>query len=168
MPEPSLHLYGTHGLEFRLKGTARRAINLKGPLTLIGNKMLQAEKELFEKGGARGGPPWAPLEASTIARKLRDGMPFPASPLLGTGGLMRSLSEKSNPKNIFNVTRSSVYIGSRDERVKIHRHGYDPHTTEDLGVDHVPARVPIRLGERDESDYARIINDWVIHGVLHG
>jgi hypothetical protein len=148
MPEPSLHLYGDHGAEFYLKGVAWRAKNLKPALEEIGQRMLKAERELFERHGARGGPPWKPLDEDTIARKRRAHYPDPEAPLIATGDLMRSLSERSHPLNIFNVTRSSVYIGSRSEKLDYNRR----------------ERPPIRLGEKDETDYAQILNTWIIHG----
>ena len=165
MPEATLHMYGIEGMEFMLKGVQRRGSTNIGPgLEKVGEAMLRSERELFETSGASAGHPWEKLDPDTVERKRRSFAQFPEHPLIESGDLMLSLSRRNHSDNIFNITRSSVYIGTRNPVAKFHQDGFDHDTSS--GSEHVRARPPIMFGERDESRYAKVLGDWIFHQKL--
>lgn len=58
----------------------------------IAEIMVEVEQTLFATEGATASPPWPPLQESTIAKKMRQGLPFPEMPMIATGALMESLT----------------------------------------------------------------------------
>lgn len=139
--ETSLHLYGDQGAEFSLRKIVRRTYMLHKPMEQIGEAMLKNERMLFYSKGASGGHPWAPLKSGKPATlRLSD-------------RLFLSLTRHGG-ENIFNTTRSSVFVGSRVPYMRFHMSGWDDN----------PARPPIQVSEHDESEYARILKDWIFGG----
>jgi hypothetical protein len=149
MLEPTLKIYGLRAMEFRLKQPAKRAVNLKPIMEVIGYEMLESERELFRTSGASGGHPWSPLKRSTVRRKggrMR--------PLIRSGDEEESLSVRGSRYNLFNATRSFILVGSNAPGVPFQING----TSE------MVARNPIQFRPDQSESWTQDVADFIFMG----
>lgn len=151
MLEPVIKFYGIKGTKFALEKYAKRAQSLKPIMEVIGEEMLESEKELFRTQGASGGEPWSPLEDSSLRRKKGD-----ARILYRTGDEERSLTTKSAPGNLFNATRSFILIGSTQPGVEFQRRG-----TKNMEV-----REPIQFRKDQAEHWTDMVSGFIFRGAL--
>lgn len=151
-----LRTLGDHSFEFSLRRMGDRASvkpGLRPALEVIGDEMLDAERRLFESGGATGGQPWRPLKKSTRKAKLRKGQ---TKILVATGRLMESFTSKSSPDNYFRVTDIYVSISSAVPYAGFHQ----------TGTVEMPARPPMMFTRLQEDHLYKILADFVFDGSL--
>ena len=67
--------------------------------------MVEETAELFATEGDTAVPPWAPLAPSTVAKKMRMGLPL--EPMIETGALLESLLDKDGASRV-NQGRSTL------------------------------------------------------------
>lgn len=91
-----------------------------------------------------GAGTWKPLKAGTIREKDTHN----PAPLINSGGLMDSFTNRTDPYNINKINRQSARFGSRHPYVKFHQSG-----TDDNGHVHIPQR-PIVLDNPLLDKYA--------------
>lgn len=154
----SLRTFGDHALEFSLRSMRDRASvdghGLRPALEKIGYRMLDDEERLFQSSGRTGGHPWKPLARSTRVQKAKKGQPL--KPLIATGHLMRSFSDRREPDNIFRLTDIYVIIGSSAPQADLMAEG----------TEHMPARPPLMFTRLQQDYYYKILSDWVFEGRL--
>jgi phage gpG-like protein len=85
------------------------------PLDLCGQYMFKSAAKTFNTSGHGM---WKPLAKSTIARRRKKS----SKPLLDTGRLRRSVTGKGG-KNVYNITKHWLVMGTNVEYARIHQQG---------------------------------------------
>lgn len=143
--EFQISVHGDKLVSRRILRLEDRAIHARPAFEKMGEKLLRHEKRLFASDGASGGPPWAPLAASTIAAKAARGQD--PRILRATGALHSSLTDKGDAANIFHADDDGLEFGSRLAYARYHQHG----------TKRMPKRKPLQLNETQKRDLLRIL-----------
>ena len=133
-----------------LDGLIRRSHNMRPAMEAIGLELLNIFAENFR---AQGRPRWVPLDQSTIQDRVRQGF-GPGPTLFRTGTLMRSVTQKGAPFNIFQARNRSLRVGSRLPYFLVH----------DLGGSNVPQRQMSTLPRNERRGLIEIIERYVKTG----
>lgn len=149
-----VELHGEKELILKINRIRLRGRDPRPVFHIIGREMLDSERKLFETGGRSGGTPWTPLTASTKKRKRKTGNANQR--LVRTGAEMRSLSDKSDPDNIFVVKRTYVRIGSTNPALQYQFYG----------TKNMEPRDPIRFRPAQERRWVKHVKDFIINGEL--
>lgn len=102
-----------------LRGIADRAGDLRPVWPVVGDAVAGEARRLFLSGGARGGAPWAALNADY--RRWKVAHSFDERRLIKTGAMMRSLS--SRPMDIERYGATWAEFGTTDPKLHWHEDG---------------------------------------------
>lgn len=163
MTELRLSLVGVKELRQRLE-RAKEALQdwdeLWDRMTVL---MIQVEEELWASEGATASPVWPPLAATTIAKKMRRGLPI--APMVETGRLRDSLTSPfarevgQGRSTLGTFTESTFTWGTevRNERGQTYAeyHQEGPHHNPRL-----PVRNVINVTPDLVARINRIADDW--------
>jgi hypothetical protein len=105
----------------RIQTWELRLTDMSEPLTVIGGDLLQSFGANFVSEGGEFAHGWAPLAPETALEKARLG--YGAGILVRTGELMDSATVRGAPGNVFEVTPTSLTVGTRDWKAGFHQHG---------------------------------------------
>ena len=126
--ELTLNYEGRNGVEtmarsFDTWGAQIR--DLSEPLTLIGEDLLGdfAVNMVSEGGLFAGGGTWAPLAAATVAERRRLGYGGEHPILFRTGALAQSLASRGAPGNVFEVSATTLEVGTEIAYAGYHQRG---------------------------------------------
>ena len=138
------------------------------PLKKAEEYMLGSITETFRVGGRP--EKWAPLKPSSIrarAYRHRRGSSARAKrarkkaieimmagnirPLIDTGTLMRSVTARSDPRGIRQLTKTELVIGTNVEYAPYHQYG----------TKHIPARPFLQILPEDKENITKIFKDWL-------
>lgn len=147
-----LHETGFDAVETRLLRFERTVVNMRPVLERIGARLEGEIEKNFARESAAG-KSWAPLAASTLARKRALG--YPEDILVATGALKRSLRE-GGANNIHQVGRDFVRVGTTDEKAAFHQ----------KGTSKMPAR-PFAVVSKDfRRETVKRMQRWIVEGEL--
>jgi phage gpG-like protein len=136
---------------FELQVTGERATEAKPVIEKIVDKVLARNKRGFETRGATTGRYWAPLKASTVARKAREGRADPFAPLRNTDALMESLSTRRAPHQILKIEDDGFLLQTTLDYAGFHVEG----------TEKMPARPPMTIAAKHAHEYIGDINDFI-------
>lgn len=120
----------------------------------IAKKMMRSERMLFETSGASAGRPWRVLDKSTIKTKAREGQS--PRPLVATGLLKASLSEKGAPYQILHITDNTLELGTNRPAAVYHH----------VGAGHNPQRPIIMFTIGQIGTFYDDLQSWIFEGVI--
>lgn len=120
-----------------------RAISLEATaFPVIAEDFRRMQAKRFDNNG----PGWAPLAASTIARKSRKG--YPTNKILHATGVLRdSLTKSGAPGSVVRVTPDELFMGTHVPYAQYHQQG----------TKRMPKRVIVDIGEEDAARWGRIL-----------
>ncbi len=121
--------------------------------------LIRVEKAQFATDGAYASGGWDDLELSTIAKKRREGMPFPERPLHGRGDMEQSLTQRGNSMQKLRMTENELVFGSHVKYLKYHQ-SPAPRTV-------IPRRTPLDMTKLDKKHLERGMARWVSRGEVH-
>lgn len=152
----SLNYEGRDGVETMARQFATwgaQISDLSEPLTAIGEDLLGdfAVNVVTEGGWFAPGGAWAPLAPSTVSERERLGFGGPSPILVRTGQLAASLASRDAAGNVFEVTATSLLVGSEDRTAGYHQRG----------TRRMPRRPIVGITFRRRSEIVRRIGDWV-------
>lgn len=134
---------GDTQVEHDLLGLGARAIEPRPVLELIAEQLRGIERELFD---TEGKGTWAPLAASTIARKGNDRI------LVDQGALMKSLTEQSGGDHFEVIQRTELFFGTSDPKAGFHK----------TGTSKMPARDPLKVDEVDMKRFSKAFQIYLM------
>lgn len=116
--------------------------------------LVDLEREQFGSEGQRASGGWAPLAASTLARKRANGLDERI--LRATGALYESLEETSSGGDaIRHADPTQMVFGTTVPYARYHQLGQG-----------VPRRRPVELAERDRQGLVKTLQRYVMTGDL--
>ena len=115
-----LEVVGADKAEGLLTKIADQAADLKPALNAAARIMRDGLRQQVASKGQYLGAPWAPLAASTLERKKRQGLP--AKQLYAKGIMLTSLTG-GNSAHVFKITKTMARVGTKDYLVKFHHAG---------------------------------------------
>lgn len=102
-----------------LRSAITRLTNMRPPLSLAGHYMFKETIRQFETRGLRGGTPWKPLAPLTILLRRNHS----DAPLQDTGRLRRSVTSVSAPGSVWELSDTTLRLGTNLEYAAIHQYG---------------------------------------------
>lgn len=137
-----------------------RAMNMIPAFQIEADLFLRHESKQFDSQGAYASGGWAPLAASTIARKARLGQD--PRILHATLAMRRSLTVKGAPGQIRRIRRDSMEVGTSVKSPK----GFPYPAVHQRGGGHVPRRRPVEFRESDKREMIRRIQHYLVYGTV--
>jgi hypothetical protein len=128
-----------------------RAEVLKPVLEDITDKILERERRMFETRGATSGVYWSPLRRTTIQRKQRSGDKQVLNPLIASGDLMRSLSQRHARYQHLSVDDKGIDLSTSHPAAGYH----------ETGTRHMPRRPPLIIPAKHAHEYIGMLNDFI-------
>ena len=98
--------------QFELRATGERAENLYDVMNEIVDLVLERNARAFATRGATTGRYWAPLKGSTVKRKKNISLWDPMDPLVRSGKMMFSLTERHAPNQTLDIDDDGFYLAS--------------------------------------------------------
>lgn len=152
----TLNYEGRNGVETMARQFATwgaQISDLSEPLTEIGQDLLGdfAVNMVTEGGWFAPGGAWTPLAPSTVRERARQGFGGPSPILFRTGQLAESLASRDAAGNVFEVTATSLRVGSADRTANYHQRG----------TRRMPRRPIVGINFRRRAEIVRRIGDWV-------
>lgn len=120
--------------------------------------LLSVEQKQFASEGSQSGHPWAPLAASTLAAKSRQGLR--PEILRATDALMNSLTQENGPAQLKVITPSQMHFGSLLPYGAMHQ---VPGPAANY-----PQRRPIDLTESNKRKIMKSIQLYLLRGKAPG
>lgn len=149
-----IEILGEKVVERRLLRFGERAVAAEPAMAAIGEMILKSETRQFDTEGASGGTPWQDLAPSTVATKARHAGAYRI--LQETGVLFDSLTSKGATGNIFEVGPDHLRLGTDVPYATFHQ----------TGTSRMPARPPVKLNELDRQGAVKLLQRWLVHGVV--
>jgi hypothetical protein len=138
--------------QFELRATGDRATDLYDVMDEIVDLVLDRNAQAFATRGATTGRYWAPLRGTTIKRKQGISLWGAEDPLVRSGDLMFSLTERNAEHQVLEIEDDGFYLASTL--------GYaEHHVTGDPG--RMPARPPMVIPAKHANEYIKMINDFI-------
>ncbi len=144
----TIELAGDVQVERSLLRMAGRTDDMSDGLREVGEYLQRAEGRQFASEGQYGSGGWAPLAASTIASKQRQGLD--SRILHATGALRDSLAGEGTGA-LREVTRSQLIFGTTVPYARFHQLGQG-----------VPQRRPLEAPEGDRREMVRILQRAIV------
>lgn len=135
-----------------LNGVVARSTNMAPVMLDIGLYLMGVTLRNFE---AEGRPKWTPLKPSTIADRIRQGY-GPGPMLQRTKALIRSLTVKGAPFQVFQARPRSLVLSSRLFYFEIHQKGGSI----------IPRRAMLAYQRQDQSHITRLMNNYIKEDVF--
>jgi phage gpG-like protein len=139
--------------QFELRATGDRATDLYDVMDDIVDMVLDRNAQAFATRGATTGRYWSPLKGSTIKRKQGISLWAPEDPLVRSGDLMFSLTERNADNQILEIDDDGFYLATTLDYAERHVTG-DPGTG-------MPARPPMTIPAKHAQQYIGMINDFI-------
>lgn len=155
----SIELFGDRQLDREIRVIGKRVTNMDPAFRSIFHRLVDINSENFWSLGERSGHTWAPLKASTIMEKVREGSPTPAIPLRRFGLLFDAMSFIPNANNetiynktwaVFRLTGDVADIGRWQQR--------------GVPENNLPARPFFALTERDRRELVDEMRHYIFRG----
>lgn len=143
-------------IDRKILRVAGRMVDARPAFVAIGNLLIDETKEQFDTEGQHASGGWKPLKEATVERKRRLGLRLEI--LQETGSLIDSLTAKGDPNMVFKPTRSQIEFGSKLPYAEAHQNPKPG--------SHLPRRRPIELTERARRESVRILQRYLITGVV--
>lgn len=153
-PTIIIESFGVNFLQRALLRIGTRAVASAPALEAIATLMIESERQQFETEGGHASGGWAPLAASTIEKKAKEGLD--PRILHATLQLQSSLTERGNPEMILEVAPGFIRFGTTTPHARYHQDG----------TSHVPQRKPIDFREIDRVAWVKILQRWIMRGEL--
>ena len=146
-----------HGVARNLRNADKRIENIAVLGPSIGAMFSRNISRNFTTRGAFLGSPWKPLAPSTIAEKVRQGLP--TTPLVRTRKMRESFVGR--PMSVERYTRKTLIYGSNLERSVWQQYG-----THRNGRRHIPPRIIFKVRREDRAAIAKKVADYVMKGKI--
>jgi phage gpG-like protein len=130
----------------------QNAADVRPAMAQVLDLLRNVERRQFDSEGAYGSGGWAPLAASTIDQKRRQGLD--PRILRATGRMRDSLTEPGHPDQIAIARHDGLDFGTTDEKAARHQHG----------TARMPQRRVVQLPESDRREVVRILQRHVVSG----
>lgn len=162
-----LELTGVEEALARIAEIEGRSTKLAPAFRVIAGNLREKAEEQFRTQGAAGGARWKTLSPSTIRQRRRGTGYYSRGargtrPLVASGGLMRSFTERSSSKHVEEVTNSRMEWGSKHPVAHLHVQG-----PKNRGpAPGLPKREIIAF--RDESEEDSVVREPVRDHILSG
>lgn len=127
----------------RLQRLGDRAGNARPVLNKVVDQLIDVERQRFQSGRFKR------LAPSTRARKRREGLD--PRPLRASGALMRSLTQRSAPNQLLQVSNTELVFGTKLYYARFHELGQG-----------VPKRKPIDVTPKQREPIAHTILDFIM------
>lgn len=147
---------GEEAVARELMGIDARGLDVRPAMDDVLDTLRTSARRQFDSQGVYGSAGWAPLAASTLARKQREGLD--PRILHETHRLRDSLTERGNPEELAISRRDGADFGSLVPYARYHQGG----------TEHMPRRRPVQLPELDRRQAIRIIQRFVVGNVAPG
>lgn len=121
----------------------------------IADDLREIEEGQFSSEGGRGSGGWKALKAETVAAKRAAGLDNGI--LKATEAMFRSLTQKSDPHHVEEITKDSLRFGSTDEKLPIHQAG--------APANNLPQRRPLELTALDRTSITKKLQRFMVSGV---
>lgn len=146
---------GTLIMQRRVQTWGLQLSDMSTPLKQIGEDLLDDNWNNFTENGQLFAGDWAPLADSTVRDRIRKGF-APNQTLVRTGELRDGFTQRGAADNVFEVTSSSVTVGSSSVIA-----GYQHN-----GTGRIPARPLVGVTWARQTEIVRRFVDW-INGLLN-
>jgi phage gpG-like protein len=137
---------------FEFNATGEHAEHLKPVMEEIVDIVLFRNYRTFRTRGATSGRYWSPLKASTVKRKARISLWEPEDPLVRSGKLMESLTQRHAPNQVLDIDDDGFYLATTLPYA-------EHHVTGDPG--RMPARPPLIVPAKHAREYIKKVNDFI-------
>ncbi len=126
--------------------------------TDIGEYMVQATRERFQKGVAPSGVAWAPKRQSTLDRYKRLGYGALTRPLIGPGRALSRQIQRNVSRNAVEIGSSLIYAGVMQDGAAKGAFGAD-RRGRPIPWGRIPARTWLGISAEDEREIVAIVEE---------
>ncbi len=140
-----LEAFGEQQFSREILRVGRNAGDMRPAFNNVHDLLLDVEQAQFSTEGAAYSGGWRPLAASTVAYKARNNLD--PRILHATLRLRNSLTQRSHPDHVYDVSSDDMFVGSRVEYGQFHQRG-NPN---------MPRRRPFQLDNAVRSEIVKIL-----------